>query len=67
MSPSPGFRVVWGVSANTRGRVSLREGHEIGYFPVDNAENYAQDLASNDQGITPTNTVGGPYSAPDLE
>ncbi len=66
-APSPGFRLVWGVSANTRGRVSLREGHEIGYFPVDNAENYAQDVASNDQGITPTNTVGGPYSAPDLE
>lgn len=64
---SPGFRVVWGVSANTRGIVSLREAHDIGYFPLDDAEVYAQDLAGDGDGESPSNLVGGPYAAPDFE
>lgn len=36
----PGFRVVWGVSANASGLVSLAEGEAIGYRPQDNAEEY---------------------------
>jgi hypothetical protein len=43
--PSPGFRVVWGVSANTRGWFSLAEGESIGYMPQDNAEQFAVELA----------------------
>jgi uronate dehydrogenase len=65
---SPGFRVVWGVSANTRGIVSMHEGHEIGYFPVDNAEIYAPDVEGDDDGTVPPDTlVGGPYALPDFE
>ena len=65
---SPGFRVVWGVSANTRGVLSLGEAQDIGYFPVDDAEDYAQDLTSDDdQSSRPSGPLGGPYAAPDFE
>ena len=37
----PGFRIVWGVSRNTRRWWSLAEGEKIGYFPKDDAERYA--------------------------
>lgn len=40
----PGYRVLWGVSANTRAVVSLRGAEEIGYRSLDNAEDYADGL-----------------------
>jgi uronate dehydrogenase len=41
-APSPGFRVAYGVSANTRGGfVSLAEAKALGYEPQDDAEAYA--------------------------
>ncbi|WP_018352815.1 NAD-dependent epimerase/dehydratase family protein [Longispora albida] len=40
-APSPGYRVVWGVSANTRRWWSLAEGEAIGYHPADDAEAHA--------------------------
>jgi nucleoside-diphosphate-sugar epimerase len=43
---SPGFRVVWGVSRNTRGWFSLEEASRIGYIPQDDAELYAPFLVS---------------------
>ena len=39
---SPGFRIVWGVSRNTRRWWSLAEGEALGYVPKDNAEEYAE-------------------------
>ena len=36
-----GYRVVWGISRNSRRWWSLQEGREIGYEPVDDAEVYA--------------------------
>lgn len=60
---NPGYRVVWGVSANSRGWWSPAEGEAIGYHPVDDAEKYAaRVLAESD----PANaedllTVGGPF------
>jgi uronate dehydrogenase len=41
---SPGFRIVWGISRNTRRWWSLAEGEAIGYFPADDAEEYADKL-----------------------
>jgi nucleoside-diphosphate-sugar epimerase len=61
---NPGFRVVWGVSANARAVVSLEEGHAIGYQPLDNAEDYAHDITGDP---TEWKCVGGPYTAPDIE
>ena len=41
----PGFRVVFGVSANTRGGwVSLAEARALGYQPRDDAEAYAAGI-----------------------
>jgi uronate dehydrogenase len=73
-TPRPGFRIVWGVSANRRAMVTLAEARAIGYVPLDDAEVYADEIiASGNQ----TNRVdppllGGPYvagstSSPDPE
>ena len=44
-APSPGFRVAFGVSANTRGGwVSLAEARALGYEPRDDAEVYAAEV-----------------------
>jgi uronate dehydrogenase len=44
-APSPGFRVVFGVSANARGGwVSLDEARALGYQPRDDAEKYAAEI-----------------------
>ena len=44
-APSPGFRVAFGVSANTRGGwVSLAEARSLGYEPRDDAEAYAAEI-----------------------
>jgi nucleoside-diphosphate-sugar epimerase len=63
---SPGFRVVWGISANTRRVVSLKEGHAIGYEPQDNAERYASQLV-NLTAKEETDLIGGPYTAKHVE
>lgn len=42
--PALGFRVVWGASANTRGRYSLDAARALGYEPRDDAEKYAADV-----------------------
>jgi uronate dehydrogenase len=64
-----GFRVVWGVSANSRGVVSMAEGAGIGYFPVDDADDYAAQLGV-DEGADDSWTggfIGGPYAAPGFD
>ncbi|MBV1853604.1 NAD-dependent epimerase/dehydratase family protein [Catellatospora tritici] len=43
-APSPGFRIVWGISRNTRRWWSLAEGEALGYHPVDDAEVFADEL-----------------------
>jgi uronate dehydrogenase len=44
-APSPGFRMVYGVSANTRGGwVSLDEARALGYEPADDAERFAAEV-----------------------
>jgi uronate dehydrogenase len=44
-APSPGFQVIYGVSANTRGGwVSLDGARALGYEPLDDAEVYAAEL-----------------------
>jgi uronate dehydrogenase len=69
----PGFRVVFGVSANTRGRdwVSLAEARALGYQPQDDAEAYAAEIiaahgepADDDPVLA---CLGGEYTLPDLD
>jgi hypothetical protein len=66
-APSPGFRVVYGVSANTRGGwVSLAEARELGYEPRDDAEAYAAGLIAEhgepDPGDPVFRYLGGEYT-----
>jgi uronate dehydrogenase len=50
----PGFRVVYGVSANTRGGwVSLDEARVLGYDPLDDAERYASEVIAADRQLDP--------------
>lgn len=44
--PAPGFRLVWGISRNTRRWLSLAEGEAIGYRPADDAEEYAEKIVA---------------------
>lgn len=44
--PEPGFRQVWGISRNTRRWLSLDEGEAIGYYPEDDAEEYAEKIVA---------------------
>ncbi|GAA5194550.1 NAD(P)-dependent oxidoreductase [Rugosimonospora acidiphila] len=39
-----GFRILWGISANTRRWWSLAESEAIGYHPEDDAERYAAEI-----------------------
>jgi NADP-dependent aldehyde dehydrogenase len=58
-APPFGYRVVWGISANTRRWWSLAEGEELGYRPRDDAERYAHEVVD-----TPANyldVVGGHF------
>ncbi|WP_155371395.1 NAD-dependent epimerase/dehydratase family protein [Catellatospora vulcania] len=64
--PSPGFRIVWGISRNTRRWCSLAEGEAIGYFPQDDAETFAEQLIAEhgepDFAADPALTrLGGPW------
>jgi uncharacterized protein YbjT (DUF2867 family) len=68
-TPSPGYRVVWGVSANTRRIMSLDEAHAIGYVPLDNAEAFAEEIMATPDVVDPDarDFIGGPYSARTFE
>jgi uronate dehydrogenase len=61
-APSPGYRLIWGVSDNTRRIYSLAEAEALGYKSLDDAEVYADRLASKP---APTGAaaeyVGGPF------
>lgn len=43
--PSPRYRLIWGVSDNTRRIYSIAEAEALGYQSLDNAEVYAAELA----------------------
>lgn len=60
-APAPGFRIVWGISANTRARWSLDEARALGYQPQDDAEAYADAVTP----ATPLQQayVGGDFCA----
>jgi uronate dehydrogenase len=60
-----GFRIVWGVSANTRRWWSLAEGEAIGYHPRDDSEVYADRIPQVDDdellgGMFPNAPLGEP-------
>ena len=67
--PDPGFRVAFGVSANTRGGwVSLAEARALGYEPRDDAEDYATEVIAEHGEPDPADPVfahlGGEFCLP---
>ena len=64
---SPGFRIVWGVSANTRRWWSSDEGRAIGFQPHDDAELYADRILAGASTSEESERIGGPYTAPDFD
>jgi uronate dehydrogenase len=71
-APSPGYRVVFGVSANTRGGwVSLAEARALGYEPRDDAEVYAAQVIAATGEPDPADPVmahlGGEFCLPALD
>lgn len=69
-APSPGFAVVWGISANTRGWWDLASARALGYDPVDDAETFAAAITAAHGEPTPGTVdfdrVGGEYAGPDF-
>src|SRR4051812_27776602 len=64
-APDPGFAVVYGVSANTRGWWDLAPGRALGYDPQDDAERFADQVAPSepsDFDELEGSYVGGPYA-----
>ena len=70
-APSPGFAVVWGVSANTRNWWDLSAARALGYEPADDAEVYAEALIEAHGEADPDdpvhNRVGGQYTLPEFD
>ena len=68
----PGFRVIFGVSANTRGGwVSLDEARSLGYDPRDDAEAYAAGILAESDALDPDDRLqaylGGEFTRPELD
>ncbi|WP_089303225.1 NAD-dependent epimerase/dehydratase family protein [Haloechinothrix alba] len=60
-TPQPGFRVVWGVSANRRNPFSLAEARALGYRPQDDSERYAH-LVPGSEAEPPDERIGGGWA-----
>jgi uronate dehydrogenase len=68
-TPNPGFRVVFGVSRNTRGGwVSLDEARRLGYEPQDDAEVYATEIIAEQGEVRDDDPsalyLGGDFTSP---
>ena len=62
-APDPGFAVLYGVSANTRGWWDLEPGRALGYDPQDDAEDFAgQVTADEEKDAAEGAHVGGSYA-----
>lgn len=63
-TPSPGYRVVWGVSANTARIAALEGSLAIGYRPLDDAADFTDRVSADPE---PWDRIGGLYSEPTID
>ncbi len=62
-APDPGYAVIYGVSANTRGWWDLEPGRALGYHPRDDAEHFADRVpADPERDAAEDAYVGGPFA-----
>ena len=66
-APEPGFKVVWGVSRNTRSVLSLAEARSLGYQPADDSERHVQTLAQPPDDHPPARRLGGGFCGPEFD
>lgn len=59
--PAPGYAVVNGISANTRGWWDLEPGRAIGFDPQDDAERHAGSIVDRPEDDVENAFVGGPH------
>ncbi|MBD8605235.1 NAD(P)-dependent oxidoreductase [Aeromicrobium sp. CFBP 8757] len=59
--PDPGYTVVNGISANTRGWWDLEPGRAIGFDPQDDAERHADSIVARPEDDVEDAFVGGPH------
>ena len=59
---APGFAVLYGVSANTRGWWDLEPGRRLGYEPRDDAEEFAATVPPRAEDEAEAAYVGGPFA-----
>ena len=67
---SPGYAVIYGISANTRAWWDLEPGRALGYHPEDDAELWAVDIeamARTPEDDDEATFVGGPFATPRFE
>ncbi|CAM4164368.1 NAD(P)-dependent oxidoreductase [Kibdelosporangium persicum] len=69
-TPKPGFRIVWGVSDNTRRWFSLDEARKLGYESKDDSEEFAAEVLARhgelDPGSYAARYLGGAWCGPDF-
>jgi uronate dehydrogenase len=66
-APAPGFAVLHGISANTRGWWDLAPGRALGYEPLDDAEAWADRVEPGPEDAADNAHVGGPFLAESME
>ena len=59
---SPGYAVLYGISANTRAWWDLEPGRALGYQPRDDAEEFADRIAARPTDEAEAAHVGGPFA-----
>lgn len=65
VAPDPGFAVIYGISANTRGWWDLEPGRALDYHPCDDAEQFAttvQESPASEADEIEARHVGGPFA-----
>jgi uronate dehydrogenase len=66
-APAPGFAVLYGISANRRGWWDLEPGRRLGYEPLDDAEDFAEEVVPGPEDDAESAYVGGPHTSPAFE
>ena len=61
-TPAPGWAVLYGISANTRGWWDLEPGRLLGYDPQDDAEVFADRVEPGPDDEAEAEFVGGPFA-----
>ena len=65
-APAPGYAVLYGISANTRGWWDLAPGRALGYDPQDDAETFSSRIAPRPEDEVESSFVGGPFVTEDF-